>query len=141
MRDDELLSLRKISASNFTWAKRWFLAFWLSQAFAFFVNAITAFRTFPPIWGALMGFFLATAAELLRWRSDTLRSKGETFKRKSEILDAFAGYDFSSDVANELAAKTSGTYDISDDDPFLRGMESASTAAKGPRRALEQLHE
>jgi len=137
---DDLVSLRKISASNFAWAKRWFWAFWLSQAVAFVVNALTAFSAFPPIWGTLIGFLLATVAELLRWRSDTLRSKAEMFKRKSEMLDGFDGYDFSSDVANELAAKTGGTYDFKDED-LLKGMEFASTGTKGPRRALEHLHE
>jgi hypothetical protein len=140
MRDEDLVNLRKISASNFGWAKRWFRFFWLSQAVAFTVNALTAFTAFPPIWGALMGFVLATAAELLRWRSDTLRSKAEMFTRKAEIFDGFDGYDFSSDVANELAANASGTYDLKDE-AVLKGMEFASTAAKGPRRALEHLHE
>lgn len=138
--NNQLEQLQGISVSNFAWAKRWLMWFWISQAVAFGINAITAFNSFPPVWGALLGLALATAAEVLRWRSDVLRTKGEFFKRKQELYDGFPGFDFETTIANELAGSREGTYG-SCDAVLIQGAQVASSAAKGPQRALESLHE
>ena len=55
-------------------------------------------------------------------------------------MEGFEGFDFGSDVVNEFASKSSGAYKIKDQE-LLKGAEFASTATRGPRRALENLHE
>src|SRR5687767_14861263 len=101
--------LRWISVGYIQRAKRWFVWFWTVQVIAVGVNALGAWGEMPPIWGAVAGFVLAASSELIRWRSDALRSNGELFKRRLEFCEGFSNSDYSTEIADDQAG---GGYDI-----------------------------
>ena len=136
----ELLKLRKIVAKTFRRAKRWYLAYLVSQFVILLVGIISIFVTVSPSLSAMIAFLCVLAIEAVRWRSDCWKSEGESAKRKWEIVDGFGTPLNSKEIADWLAAKPKGFLnDIAPEE--MSGSEFDSVQPPGVRRALENTEE
>lgn len=137
---DDLQKLRKIIAKTFRKAKRWYLAYLVSQFIILLIGVISMFVAISPSLSAMLAFLGVLAIEVLRWRSDCWKSEGESAKRKWEITDDFGTPLDGKDIADWLAAEPKGFLDdVAADE--IAGSEFDSVQPPGVQRALENTEE
>jgi hypothetical protein len=104
---DDLQKLRKINAKTFRKAKNWYLGYVISQ-FAVLAFAVTSiFTDVNPKLNAAIVFLGVLTTELIRWRSDSWKSQGESAKRKWEMADGFGVSVDGKGIADWLASNAS----------------------------------
>jgi len=136
----DLQKLRKIIAKTFRKAKRWYLAYLVSQFVILLVGVISIFIAINPSLSAMIAFLCVLAIEVVRWRSDCWKSEGESAKRKWEIADGFGTPLDCKKIADWLAAKPKGFLDdVASEE--VSGSEFYSAQPPGVQRALENTEE
>lgn len=137
---NDLEKLRKINAKTFGKAKNWYFGFVISQ-FAVLAFAVTSiFTDINPKLNAAIVFLGVLITELVRWRSDSWKSQGESAKRKWEMANGFGVSVDGKDIADWLASKPRGLLsDVRADE--IRGLDFDSGQPQGPRRAVENTEE
>src|SRR2546429_3380948 len=97
--NEDLKKLHRIIAKTFRKAKQWYLGYLLCQISVLLFAIATIFTNVNPNASAVIALLSVLATELVRWRSDTWKSEGETAKRKWELEDGLGTGVDSKDLA------------------------------------------
>jgi hypothetical protein len=136
----ETVRLKRIIAKTLRKAKRWYLAYILSQVTILGFAVLSIFWQIDQRLSAVAAFVAVLATECLRWRSDFWKSQGEFAKRRWELIDGFAVSVSDGWVADWLAARPSNFLaDVTENE--LKGSDFDSLAIPGPRRLLDNIEE
>lgn len=138
--NDTLQKLIKIGCKSLRKAKKWYLAYVLSQLIVLVFAIVSIFKNVNPNFSAVIAFATVILAECLRWRSDYWKSEGESAKRRWEVTDGIGTQPDSAHVADWLAARSTGFLDDVTPEE-VSGSVFASKSAPSPRRLVENVQE